>query len=221
MNAAAQSKKQIDTAKLNARKARVEATYLRYEQAKFIGKVNFLSILDPEAPTIQPSVEIAFSKRVSAEFAFGIPVKIHGNVRNTDSTYYRYYKFKAEIRYFPSKRKDFFIGPEISYISKERSDFNDFFYARDGHTYEYDFAEIDKSIVALAFKVGVVTPFRKNNRWLLEISAGAGTRFIHMKINTVNRRPGGPRFFPITSDYEGSRNAVHGTMAIKIGYVIF
>lgn len=186
-----------------------------------IGKVNFFSLFDPEAPTIQPAIEFRISKRVSAEIAYGIPVPIHGNVRSTDTTYYRYYKFRFEVRYFPFERKAFYFAPEVTYVSKERSKFDGSYYSNDSETYQYDFAEIDKSIIAGAFKMGIVGPFRKNNRWLIDGFIGFGPRFMRMKIKAVNPQPGGRGWMNWTSDREGSTTAFHFTMGAKIGYVIF
>ena len=164
LNAAAQSTKQIDTAKQRDRKAKLDASYQPYAEGRMTAKINFLSLIDPETPTIQTGIEYRFSKRVSGEFTYGIPVKIHGDVRPTDSTYYRYSKFRIEIRYFPFERKAFYLAPEATFISKERSKYDGSYYGKDGEDYTYDYAEIDKSIVAGALKFGLVTPFRKNNR---------------------------------------------------------
>lgn len=222
LHVTAQSKKQIDTAKQRERKARIDATYLRYAAAKMTAKVNFLSLFDPEAPTIQPGVEFAISKRVSAEVAYGIPTPIYDKVRSTDTTYYRYYKVRAEVRYFPFERKDFYFAPEITYTSKEYSRFHGSYYTRNDGRYEYEFAEIDKSIVAGAFKVGVVSPFRKNNRLLIDVFAGVGPRVTRMKIKAVSAQPGGGWWMVfVSNDHEGSTTAFHFTMGIKIGYVIF
>lgn len=222
LHVTAQSKKQIDSAKQRERKARIDATYLQYEAAKMTGKINLLSLMDPEAPTIQTGVEFAISKRVSAEVTYGIPVPIHGNVRNTDTTYYRYYKFRAEMRFFPFERKAWYFAPEITYTSKEYSKFDGSYYSKDDGRYEYDFAEIDKSIIAGACKIGYVSPFRRNNRLILDVFFGFGPRFNRMKIKPVNAQQGGfgwMTFF--TNDREGTTTAVHATMGIKIGYIIF
>ena len=228
-NAAAQSTKEQEKAakkaaySLKRAQARVRDSIalLPHSQGRMSAKLNLFNLFDPEAPTIQPGIEWRFSKRLSGEFGVGIPTRIHGNVRNTDSTYNRYYKLKLELRYFPLERRSFYLAPELTYISKERSKYNGTFIAKDGDVYRYDFAETDKSIFAFVIKAGLVAPLRKNHRWFFDAFFGAGPRFINFKVKALNMEPGFRGWFELVPDHEGTSTRVHISAAVKVGYVIF
>jgi hypothetical protein len=125
------------------------------------------------------------------------------------------------MRFFPFERKAFYLAPELTYVSKERSRYNGTFYAKDNDSYIYDFAEIDKSIIAGALKLGVVSPFRRNNRWIIDGFIGFGPRVRKVKINAVNPQPGQVGWLNWSTDREGSTTGFHITTGIKFGYVIF
>jgi hypothetical protein len=190
-----------------------------YAQARIIAKLNLLSLIDPEAPTLQPGMEVKFNKRLSGEFAIGIPLG-YGS-EETDSTYFRFYKLKAEIRYFPFERRAFYLASELSYVSRERDEYNGIFVAKDREVYGYDYAQIDKNIFAVAFKAGAVLPFRKNSRWLMDFFAGAGPRFVKTEIKAINVRPDAPGWMFWNRDRQGSSAGLHLTVGFKIARILF
>jgi len=191
-----------------------------YADAKWIAKINLLSWLDPTTPALQPGIEYQLNKRSSIEFTIGIPTKTWQELKNTDSTYNKYFKLKAEIKYFPGDKRSFYIGPELSYISRKKSKFNDSFEGDDGKDYSYDYARLDKSVVAMAFKIGFVLPSASNSRWLFDTWFGAGPRFVFTNVDAVNTQPGGRGFMFWKSDREGSTTAVHVTLGLKLGYIL-
>lgn len=202
--------------KTNKRQSRALIPY----EARLAAKVNFISLLDPETPTIQPGMEIRFNNRMSGEFSVGIPVRIHSDVRQTDSTYNRYFKIRAELRLFPFDRKNFYFAPEIAYISKERSRYDGSYRGKDGKDYGYDYAEIDKSIIAGAFKFGITVPVRKNPNWVFDWFMGVGPRFANTTIKVRNLQPDRAAWMLFNSDRDGSTGGVHFTTGVKIGYIL-
>lgn len=191
-----------------------------YSDGKWVVKFNLLSWLDPETPTLQPGIEYRLNKRSSVEFTVGIPTRIYDYTKPTDTTYNRYFKMKSELKYFPGEKRSFYIGPEVSFISKKKSRYNASFEGDDGKTYGYDYAQIEKSIVTLAFKFGFVMPLKGNNRWLLDTYFGAGPRFGFMNVDAVNVQPGGhgPLFWQ--TDREGFTTSIHVTMGLRLAYIL-
>ena len=189
-------------------------------QGQWVAKINTLSWLDPGTPTLQPGIEYRLNKRTSLEFTIGIPTKTYDELKNTDSTYNRYFKLKAEMKYFPGEKRSFYLGPEGTYVRRKRSKFDGTLIGDDGKTYGYDYAETEKSIFALAFKIGFLLPFQRNSPWLFDTWFGAGPRFMYMNADVVNRQLGGhgPLFWQ--SDREGFTTSIHVTFGLKIGYVI-
>lgn len=190
-----------------------------YAQARIIAKLNLLSLIDPETPTLQPGIEVKFNNRLSGEFSVGLPLG-YGS-EESDSTYFRFYKLKAELRYFPFERRAVYFASELSYVSRERDEFGGIFVGKDREIYGYDYAQIDKSIFALAFKAGAVLPFRKNSRWLMDFFMGAGPRFANTEIKAVNIKPDHPGWMFWNRDKEGSSAGLHLTMGFKISRILF
>ena len=76
----------------------------RFYNGRWFAKFNFASIIDPLTPTLQPGIEYRVNKRVALEFTAGIPIRTFREARSTDFTFYKYYKLKAELHFFPEGR---------------------------------------------------------------------------------------------------------------------
>jgi hypothetical protein len=190
-----------------------------YSDARWVAKINTLSWLDPETPTLQPGIEYQFKKRLSGEFTIGIPTRIYSHIRPTDSTYNKYFKLKAELKFFPGERRSFYIGPELTYISRKRSRYGEVFTGKDGKSYAYDYARLKKSIFALSMKFGFVLP--NSGRWLFDTYFGAGPRFMYETVDAVNKTTQGQKDVLFwRSDREGFTTTIHVTMGLKVGYII-
>lgn len=188
-----------------------------YNNYKWFGKVNFLSTLDPQTPTIQAGVEYKIKKRLSAELTVGIPLKWN-QARATDSTYWNHYKVKAELKFFPGESL-FYIGPELFFVKKKRSRFDGVYKDKDNETYSYTFAELNKTVVGFAIKGGRV--WELSDRWALDGFFALGTRYIHLDVKAegVNVAPG-YRWLYWTSDRKGSVMGLHVAAGLKIGYAL-
>lgn len=188
-----------------------------YKNHKWFAKVNFTSIFDPEAPTIQTGVEYKIKKRLTAELNIGIPMRL-GNLRPTDSTYINHYKVKAELRFFPGENL-FYIGPELFFTKKKRSSFDGVYRDKDNETYGYTFAELNKTIIGFAIKGGRV--WELSDRWALDGFFAIGTRYIHLDIKAEGVAPApGARWMYWKSDRKGSSTGLHLAAGLKVAYAL-
>ncbi|HEX6179719.1 MAG TPA: DUF3575 domain-containing protein [Chitinophagaceae bacterium] len=192
----------------------------RYYKATLFAKVNFLSLFDPGAPTIQPGLEYRFNKRIAIEASYGIPVYVFRESRPTDTTYFRCYKIKAGLKFYPGKDPRFYFSPEFFFTRRERNKYNGVVTGKDGINYEYRYAEMVKSIVGMALKFGVVGPL--SERLCVEAAVGFGPRFVHLKMNASNldRADFVRSMFKFNTDKIGTSYGIHMMSEFKLGYII-
>ena len=157
---------------------------------------------------------------VSAELMLGIPIAGGNDSRNTDSTYLRYYKLKAELRLFPANRF-FYIGPQLFYTNKRQSKYDGIVMGQDGKDYQYRYAELRKNIFGFIIKAGRVFPL--SEKWNLEGSFGLGPRFVNLKLDATNldQSPNYIRILYWRSDKMGTTVALHVETTFKLSYTIF
>src|SRR5688572_14660637 len=156
----------------------------RYNNATWFAKVNIAGLLDPETPTFQPSLEYRINKRIAVELTLGLPVYTFRESRPTDTTYYRYYKIKAGLKFYPGKEPRFYVMPEFFFTHRERSKYDGVVKGKDGNDYEYRYAELEKSIIGLVMKFGIVAPISEKIN--LEPAIGFGPRYVYLKLNATN-----------------------------------
>jgi hypothetical protein len=188
-----------------------------YNNHKLFAKVNFTSVFDPQTPTIQTGIEYRLKKRLALEVTVGIPVRL-GESWATDSTYWNHYKVKAELRFFPGQSL-FYIGPEAFFVKKKRSRFDGVYKDKDLETYSYTFAELNKTVVGFAIKIGRV--WELSDRWALDGFFALGTRYIHLDVKAegVQLAPG-YRWLYWTSDRKGSTMGLHLALGLKVAYAL-
>lgn len=191
----------------------------RYYHGSLFAKVNVGSLLDVKSPTLQTGFEYRFNKRLSGEFAVGIPIVAFADDQDTDSTYHRYYKLRAELHFFP-KSRFFYIGPDLLFMRKKQSKYGGHVRLKDAHDYNYTYAELEKTVVAFGMKIGKIFPF--SEKWNLDASFAIGTRIVDMTINAtgLDRRTG---LFStlIIPEKEGTSVGLHMAVGCKLSYTIF
>jgi hypothetical protein len=188
-----------------------------YNNHKWFAKVNFTSLFDPQAPTIQTGIEYKIKKNLAAELNFGIPFKWMA-ARPTDSTYSNHYKVKFELRFFPGKSL-FYIGPEVFFTKKKRSKFDGVYKDKDAETYAYTYAELNKTIIGAALKGGRV--WEISERCALDGFFAIGTRYVHLDVKAEGVQPApGYRWLYWTSDKRGSTTGIHLAAGLKLAFAL-
>ena len=190
------------------------------DNASWFVKLNAYGLLDPGAPTLQLGAEYRFYKRVGIELTAGIPVNTWGGSLRTDSTYYRYYKLKAGLRFYPGRRPRFYLGPEFFFTHRARNKYDGVVMGKDGVGYEYRYAELEKTILGVVIKTGIVMPV--SNRLNLETAFGFGPRYVYLDLHASNldRTNFVRSFFRFNTDRIGSSMGVHVMSEFKLSYII-
>ena len=213
--AVAQTKKKVITSA-----NRYSSVSSLYDEGTLFAKVNTLSFLDPNTPTLQLGVEYRFNKRFAIEITPGIPVYTYKEIRPTDSTYNRYYKIKAGLKFYPGRRPRFYVGPEFFFTHRARSKFDGVVDGKDGVDSEYRYAELEKNIIGATLKIGLVAPI--SERINLEQALAFGPRFVYLNLNATNldRTNYVRSMFNLNTDRIGSSLGMHIAMEFKISYTI-
>lgn len=192
----------------------------RYFNGTLFAKVNFASLLDAKSVTIQPGLEYRINKKMSVEFAVGIPVAAISERPPSDSTYHKYFKLRGELHFFP-KSRFFYIGPEILFMHKEQSNYAGRLRLNDGHHYDYSYAEIKKNVYALGLKIGKIFPL--SEKLNIEGSFSLGPRFVDLEVEYItglDRREDwySGLAFP---EKQGFTVGIHMAVGAKLSYSIF
>ena len=192
----------------------------RYDEGILFAKINALSFLDPNTPTLQLSLEYRFNKRFAIEITPGIPVYTYREIRPTDSTYNRYYKIKAGLKFYPGNRARFYVGPEFFFTHRARSKFDGVVKGKDGVDYEYRYAELEKNIIGATLKFGVVAPISEKINF--EPALAFGPRFVYLNLNATNLDQANfvRSMFNFNTDRIGSSWGMHIATEFKISYII-
>jgi hypothetical protein len=182
-------------------------------------KLNIISLADPRLPTIQPGIEYRFSKNMSGELTVGLPVRLWGYTKQLNGVYNKYYKVKAELK-FAVPGKSFYIGPEVFYTNLDRNRYNGGFRGKNRQAFKYDYAEIKKTMVGAAFKIG--RAFRLSDNWHIDGFLAAGVRWSDTRIDAEAVWSGGrSRSLFYIPDREGKHFAPHAAGGLKVMYTLF
>ena len=191
----------------------------RYFEGTWFGKVNVLSLFDPQTPTLQLSLEYRINKRLSVEVTPGFPVYTFRELRSTDTTYNRYYKIKAGLKFFPGKHPRFYVGPEFFFTHRARSKFDGIVMGEDGKHYGYRYGELKKNIFGATLKFGLIAPISEKVNF--EPAIAFGPRFVHLKLDATNLdQTSPPRIFAFNTDRIGGSLGMHVATEFKISYII-
>ena len=192
----------------------------RYHQGTWFVKVNALSLLDPQTPTLQLSLEYRINRRLAVEITPGFPVYTFRELRSTDTTYNRYYKIKAGLKFFPGKQPRFYIGPEFFYTRRSRSKYDGIVRGKDGGNFEYRYAELKKNIFGAILKLGLVAPISEKVNF--EPAFAFGPRFVYLKLDATNldQTNKSHHFLNFNTDRIGGTMGVHVAAEFKISYII-
>jgi len=192
----------------------------RYYQGAWFAKLNIASMLDPLTPTLQPGIEYKISRRLSTEVLFGIPVIGHNHSQVTDSTYYRYYKVKGELRFYPADRF-FYVGPQLFFTNRRQSKYDGVVRGQDGRDYQYRYAELNRNIFGFIFKAGRIFPL--SEKWNIDGSFGFGPRLVDLKLNatSLNQTQNFVGSMWERKDRIGTYVGIHVEITAKLSYQLF
>lgn len=179
-------------------------------------KINALSVYDFGTPTIQISIERRINTRLGLETGIGIPLKIKKALKNTDSTYVRYYKFKNEIRVYSTKKPLRYIAFELFYNHMSYNGCNVRF-TRNNETKIATYAEVKKLIYGFALRPGLLSKSKKTGKITGDFSFALGIRAPHTIIKDENSVPYSPRSYEWFSlqPNEGWKITPHVAIALK------
>jgi hypothetical protein len=158
------------------------------------------------------------NKRIAVELTLGLPVYTFRESRPTDTTYYRYYKIKAGLKFYPGKEPRFYVMPEFFFTHRERSKYDGVVKGKDGNDYEYRYAELEKSIIGFVMKFGIVAPISEKIN--LEPAIGFGPRYVYLKLNATNLDQTNfvRSWYKFNTDRIGSSMGVHAVLEFKLSY---
>jgi hypothetical protein len=179
-------------------------------------KINTLSFYDFATPTIQISVERRISTRLGLETGIGIPLKIKKALKNTDSTYVRYYKFKNEVKFYSTKKPLRYFAFELFYNHISYSGHNVRF-TRNHETKIAEYAEVKKLIYGFGLHPGFLSKSKKTGKITSDFSFALGIRIPHTIIKDENSVPYSPRSYEWFSlqPIEGWKITPHLAFAVK------
>jgi len=182
-------------------------------------KVNPISLLDPITPTFQFGIENRVSQKIGVETSMGPAVKYQKDLKNTDSTFSKYYKLKAELKFYHAKNLLRYFSIESFYTHYKRSRFYQPF-IRDGIEYQAEFAVINKSIPGVTIKYGILQTSRKTKKVNGEVSMGLGMRLRNTKIHDINSVDISGHFHEwiVWHEEEGIHLTPHFVLTIKLQF---
>ena len=101
-----------------------------------------------------------------------------------------------------------------------RSKFDGIVRGKDGETYEYRYAELEKNIIGATLKFGIVAPISEKINF--EPAISFGPRFVYLNLNATNldRTNFVRNMFDINTDRIGSSWGIHLGTEFKISYII-
>jgi Protein of unknown function (DUF3575) len=189
-----------------------------------------LAVLDPTTPCLLVGAEYRPTDRLGVEVQYGgqfMPLQLTGFGLTENRRDFRYHKIKVELRRYlevddahPRRQTIFALQP--FFIPQQYVRGKGYFH--DGRQYiGYDEARVEKNIIGLAAKVGMV--WNLGSHWQLEATTGLGGRYMNVKFWTVNRRIAsemgtfaGNMFNQI--ERPGEVINIHVEANVKVGYVL-
>ena len=179
-------------------------------------RINTFSVYDPGTPTMQISIEKRINTRVGLETGIGIPMKIKKTLKNTDSTFVRYYKFKNEIKVYSTKKPLRYVGFELFYNHISYNGYNVRF-TRNNETKIATYAEVKKLIYGFALRPGFLSKSKKTGKITGDFSFALGIRAPNTIIKDENSVPYSPRSYEWFSlqPNEGWKITPHFAIALK------
>lgn len=187
-----------------------------YYENGFYARLNVLSVADIALPTVQPGIEYKVNDRWGFEFAFGIPLNNLWTKRETDTTFYHFYKLRATAKYYTTN--NFYIGFETFFVHNRYSRFNErYIIPYDGY-YTSDYTVTNKNVVGFDLKYGKAISLGRD--WYLENFIGLGLRIVNTKLPVnINQRPSGqPNYAFAFLDEIGTKYTPHLTYGLLIVY---
>lgn len=188
-----------------------------------------LNLFDPVTGVVQIGIEKRLSPRIGLSLDYGLKANQFSfyHLKN-DRNNYKYYKAKAEVKYFIKVN-----SPEGSRASHPYISIQGFYFPQqyrkdsswivtNGKSYQYTYSNINRKVIAASILVGVQK--RVKPRMILDYYAGFGVRRLMIKQQPVDAVEGyrsEPRDWSpmIIDQYEGTFYRAHLAMGIKIGFL--
>jgi hypothetical protein len=147
-------------------------------------KLNVLSVADIGLPTFQPGLEYKINQRFGLELAIGIPLNNVWSKRQTDSTFYRFYKIRTTAKYYTAQ--NFYFGLETFYVYSRYNIYYGRYMLQNKGYYTSDYTVNNKRVLGFDIKYGKAITL--GNKWYIENFIGAGFRIVTLS-QPVNINP--------------------------------
>ena len=181
--------------------------------------LNVLSLGDLRLPTIQPGFEYKINNRLGLEAAVGLPVKYDSRLRQTDTTFFHYYKLRSTARYYIYHHRGY-LGFELYYTHSHYSEYRYEYSDKNFQNYHSDYAESRRSVYGFDLKYAWI--FRIGRKLFVETFAGMGPRFVTVglqsNVNPVPIQPRGGIPFGIQRDRLGTKTDLYTTLGLQFVY---
>lgn len=187
-----------------------------YYENGWYAKLNVLSMADLVLPTIQPGLEYKMSENFGIEFAVGIPLNNLWSKRQTDTTFYHFYKFRATAKYYTTK--NFYIGFETFFVHNHYNRYYGTYYIPNEGYYTSDYRVANKNVLGFDIKYGKAIFL--GSQWYLESFLGAGLRMVTTKLPlNKNPNPSGPPNYSFSfTEIIGTKYTPHLTYGLVVVY---
>lgn len=196
-----------------------------------------LSLIDPNAPTLQPGFSLVWKQRWGVHAEYGVHFNPINLIRDSRKGWMTTRRFRSELRYYPSRpyRKDpygtFFTAAEGFFVDQNYRRFSGrMVLPPGGQELLFDTARVHRKVEGIGVKGGYEVYLGKSKKFLLEASGGGGLRRVtirHTEINNIEQQPGDIisgliNAFRIRAndEWEGKKIKPHLSFTIRIGYRI-
>lgn len=183
-----------------------------------------LNLADPWTGVIQVGVQKRFTERIAVGLDYGLKCRLATRYRNEEREDYRYYKAKAELKYYLFLRrynytnfKRPYLAVQAFYFPQHYRKYNDWL-VTPGWDYRYEYSDIDRMVsVASLLAGGEVL----RNKVVLDFYFGGGVRRINIRHHmtgaveaTYHDEDWGAKL----DRWEGITYRPHMVWGIKVGY---
>lgn len=185
-----------------------------------------LNLADPWTGVIQVGVQKRFTERIAASLDYGLRCRVASRYRNQEREDYRYYKAKAELKYYLFLRRynytNFshpYLAMQAFYFPQHYRKYNDWL-VTPGKDYRYEYSDIDRIVsVASLLAGGEVV----RDQMVLDFYFGGGVRRINIRHHMTGAVES---FYSEPADWggafldrwEGITYRPHLVLGFKVGY---
>ena len=187
-----------------------------------------LNLADPWTGVIQVGVQKRFTERLAASLNYGLRCRVASRYQNEEREHYRYYKAKAELKYFLFLRRynytNFshpYLAVQAFYFPQHYRKYNEWLLTT-GKDYRYEYSDIDRIVsVASLLAGGEVV----RDRMVMDFYFGGGVRRIRIRHHMTGAVEAGysePADWggAFLDRWEGTTYRPHLVLGFKVGYSI-